>query len=66
VTITERAMLRHIIDGPPPLTETERTIAHGRLLLVALYEEDLGKRRAARRAVALLLGMADTECPGAT
>jgi hypothetical protein len=50
---------------PPPLTETDRAIAHGKLLLKALYEPNLRKRSAARRTILLLLGIADGTYDGA-
>jgi hypothetical protein len=59
MTMTEGAMLRGLLDSPPEPTETERAVAHGRLLLTSLYERDPLKRNAARRAITLLLDLAD-------
>jgi hypothetical protein len=42
-------MVKSRLDGPPELTEIERTIAHGKLLLKALYADHPGQRLAARR-----------------
>lgn len=47
MTISGGAMIQSILDGPPELTEDQRLVAHGKLLLTALYEPDLHKRRAA-------------------
>ena len=58
-------MVKSRLDGPPELTEIERTIAHGKLLLKALYADHPGQRLAARRAIALLLGRADGACDDA-
>ena len=52
-------MVKSRLDGPPELTEIERTIAHGKLLLKALYADHPGQRLAVRRAIALLWGIAD-------
>ena len=43
-------MVKSRLDGPPELTETERTTAHGKLLLKALYADHPGQHLAARRA----------------
>jgi hypothetical protein len=63
--MTEGQMVKSRLDGPPELTEIERTIAHGKLLLKALYADHPGQRLAARRAIALLLGIADGACDDA-
>ena len=53
-------MVTSRLDGPPELTEIERTIAHGKLLLKALYADHPDQRMAARRARAL-----SASCPRA-
>jgi hypothetical protein len=53
-------MVKSRLDGPPELTEIERTIAHRKLLLKALYADHPGQRLAARRARAL-----SANCPRA-
>jgi hypothetical protein len=57
--MTEGQMVKSRLDGQPELTELERTIAHGKRLLKALYADHPGQRSAARRAIALLWGIAD-------
>ena len=47
--MTEGQMVKSRLDGQPELTEIERTIAHGKLLLKALYADHPGQRLAARR-----------------
>jgi hypothetical protein len=59
--IGEGAMVRGILDGPPEPTELESWIAHGKLLVTALYAPDLRKRGAARAAITRLLRMADDD-----
>lgn len=43
----------------PAITEEGTLLAHGKLLRSALYDTDPLKRGAARRAIALLLDLAD-------
>ena len=47
------------IPPVPEISEESRRLAHGKLLLTALYETDPLKRGAARRALRVLFDLAD-------